>query len=711
MADLTRLVTPRSVAVIGASATPGSPGHSATMNVLRRSRLPGSVYLVNPTRTEIDGHPCLSSVDELPQDQVDTALVVVGANSVVSTVEACGRQGVSHAIVPTGGLGEVGEEGRSEERRLKALTEKYGIRLYGPNCPGLTNVHDDVYLTVSPGAAGDTTAGGIGLITQGGALGRNVMQYSERGVGIGCWLSAGNEVDLELSDFVEHLAGDDRITTIACVIEGFRDGERFLSAAELANAAGKPVTAMVLGRSKSGAHAAQSHTAHMATTDRVVRSLLRQHGVAVVDDIDELVEQAALFDRGVRCRDISPCVVSFSGGAAVGAADALELHGIPLAPLAPQTQRRLRTALPTFGTVGNPLDLTMEAMRRFEIVSDTVSALADDPGVNTLVVAVPGDYAQITEQFVERTMAFAGAGRHVIPIWSSPRRGAGCATLEARGLLPFTTMNGAARALARTATYQRWLDRRVDDSGGEREHSGTPTLPTTLPTTPRSSTTPLTEYATKQLLSEYGLAVPAGQLCHSPDAAATAAATLGPPTVMKIQSPRLAHKTEAGGIALGIRSPEEAHARWDALVESAESTGLTARDLDGVLIEQMAPEGTDLIVSVRHDPVFGRISAVGLGGIFTEVLGDIIFLTGRATADDLESMLETLVAYPVITGTRGTHPVNITALANVLDRLHTIVDQEQLDEIEINPMRSVAPDGTLLALDALAVVRATGARP
>jgi acyl-CoA synthetase (NDP forming) len=705
MADLTRLVNPRSVVIVGASATPHSPGHSAVRNVLAHSRIAGPIYLVNPSRGEIEGHPCLASVDELPANEVDTALVVVPAASVVTTVEACARRGVSNAVIPVGGLGETGEAGRAEEAKLRAITQRWGIRLYGPNCPGLTNVDDGVYLSVSPGASHDTTSGPIGLITQGGALGRNIMQYGDRGVGIGCWFSAGNEVDLELSDFVEHFIGDDRITAIACIIEGFRDGPRFLRAAQAANAEGKPVVALVLGRSASGAQAAQSHTAHMATTDRVVRSLLRQHGVTVVEDIDELVEQAALFARGVRPAHLAPVVISFSGGAAVAAADALELEGITPAVLAPATRERIREVMPTFGTVANPLDLTMDAMRRFEIVSGSVSALADDPDVNALVVSVPGDYAEITARFVRETLAFEGPDRHVIPIWSSPRHGQGCTDLQAHGLLPFSTAGGMARALARAREYRRWTDRRT--GSGSARHPTQPTQPTQpLANGLTESEGPLAEFAAKRLLTRYGITSPEGELCSDRDGAVATAARLGFPVAMKVQSRLLPHKTEAGGVALGVRSAAEVETAWDQLIDSTRKAGLEPRALDGVLVERMAPPGTDLIVSVRHDPVFGRICAVGLGGIFTEVLGDIVFLTGRPGWRELEALLQTLTGWPVLAGARGSRPVDIAALADVLAVLDAVVEQEEeLDEIEINPLRSASSDGTLVALDTLAIPR------
>jgi acyl-CoA synthetase (NDP forming) len=708
MADLTRLVNPRTVAIIGASATPNSPGHSAVQNVLRHSRIEGSVYLVNPSRREIEGHPCLATVDELPANEVDTALVVVPAAAVVETIEACARRGVSNAVIPVGGLSETGEAGRAEEAKLQAIARRSGIRLYGPNCPGLTNVQDSVYLSVSPGASHDTTPGHIGLITQGGALGRNIMQYGDRGVGIGCWFSAGNEVDLELSDFVEHFISDDRITAIACIIEGFRDGARFLRVAQEAGEAGKPVVALVLGRSATGAQAAQSHTAHMATTDRVVSSLLRQHGVTVVDDIDELVDQAALLGRGVRPAHLAPVVISFSGGAAVAAADALEMAGIPPAVLRPATRDRIAEVMPSFGTVANPLDLTMDAMRRFEIVSGSVAALADDPEVNALVVSVPGDYAQITARFVQETLAFEGPGRHVIPIWSSPRRGEGCTDLEARGLLPFATASGMARALARAHEYRLWTDRRA-----RTETTRSPVPPAGNRTGAHQTGAgrtgapdgPLVEFEAKRLLAEYGMTIPEGALCPDRDSAVATAAELGYPVAMKVQSRSLQHKTEAGGVVLGVRSADEVATAWEQLIDASRKAGLGADALDGVLVERMASPGTDLIVSVRHDPVFGRLSAVGLGGIFTEVLGDIVFLAGRPGAQELEALLRPLVGWPVLAGARGSRPVDLAGLAEVLAMLDTLVAAEELDEIEINPLRSISSDGTLVALDTLAIPR------
>ncbi|MEV8195285.1 acetate--CoA ligase family protein [Rhodococcus pyridinivorans] len=702
MTDLSYLLTPRSVALIGASGTPGSPGYDAAVNLIRHSRVQGSIYLVNPRRSEIEGHPCVAQIEDLPQAEVDTAVVMVSAAATADAVERCAKRGVRFAIIPTGGLGEAGESGRVEEQKLREISREYGIRVYGPNCPGLTNVNDGIFMSVSSGASADRVGGSIGLITQGGALGRNVMQYMDRGVGIGCWLSAGNEVDLELSDFIEHLVGDPEISTIACIIEGFSDGARFLSAARRAGVAGKPIVAMVLGRTESGALAAQSHTAHMGARGKVARSLLRQHGVTVVDDIDELAETVSHFARGLATRADSPCVVSFSGGAAVAAVDALELEGIRPASLQDVTRQALREALPKFANAANPLDLTMEVMRRPEIAAAAVHALRSDSGINTLVVPIPGDYGAITEQFIEEMLRYEDehdSDGRVVAVWSSPRRGSGCTVLERRGILPFGSTRSMARTLANAAAFRRWRDRLTEDTPGS---SGGHPLQNDLSSDSLGAPVQWTEATAKRSLRVRGVSVPPGTLVERKESLAEAVSEVGFPVAMKIQSAALPHKTEVNGVILGVTELEDALTAWDTLLEGARAAGVEATAVDGILVERMATPGTDLIVSVQRDPTFGPISAIGVGGIFTEVLGDIVFFSGAPSSADLRAGLQELAAWPVLSGFRGRRPVDCDALESVLRNLITMVERpDGLQEVEINPLRVLDSDGSTVALDAL----------
>ncbi|MBR7194620.1 acetate--CoA ligase family protein [Gordonia sp. SCSIO 19800] len=701
MTDLSYLLTPRSVALIGASGTPGSPGYDAALNLVNHSRVQGSIHLVNPRRSEIEGHPCVAQIEDLPQDEVDTAVVMVSAASTVDAVERCAKRGVRFAIIPTGGLGEAGESGRVEEQKLREISRAYGIRIYGPNCPGLTNVNDEIFMSVSSGASADRVGGSIGLITQGGALGRNVMQYMDRGVGIGCWLSAGNEVDLELSDFIEHLVDDPKITTIACIIEGFSDGARFLAAARRAGVAGKPVAAMVLGRTDSGALAAQSHTAHMGARGKVARSLLRQHGVTVVDDIDELAETVSHFARGVPARSDSPCVVSFSGGAAVAAVDALELEEIRPAALEDATRQALREALPEFANAANPLDLTMEVMRRPEMAAAAVRALASDPGINTLVVPIPGDYGAITERFIQEMLRFeegpASDGR-VVAVWSSPRRGAGCTVLEERGILPFASTRSMARTLANAEAFRRWRALVSEDTSRAGVDPPRGESTNALGDAPGE----WTEATAKRSLRERGVSVPRGTLVESREDLSAALTEVGFPVAMKIQSAALPHKTEVNGVILGVTELREALSAWDNLLEGARAAGVEATAVDGVLVEHMATPGTDLIVSVQRDATFGPISAVGVGGIFTEVLGDVVFFSGAPSSAELRAGLKELAAWPILSGFRGRRPVDCAAVESVLRNLITMVEGPgALQEVEINPLRVLDSDGSTVALDAL----------
>lgn len=704
MTDLAGLLAPSSIAIIGASATAGAPGRDVYENIAHHSKFDGELFLVNPARAEIDGRRCYRAISELPANSIDVAVVVVGVQDVVSSVEQCAERGVRFAIIPTGGMGELGSAGKLAEARLREVVAESGIRLYGPNCPGLSNVNDGIFMSVSPSARSDTLGGSIGLVTQGGALGRNAMQYMDQGLGIGCWLSAGNEVDLELSEFVAHLVADPRIAVIACVIEGFQDGSGFLRAVLEAGAVGKPVVAVVLGQSDVGARAAESHTAHLAGSGRVAEAVLRQHGVVVVPDVTELMEQSALLARRTGGQ-IRPCVVSFSGGAAVGAVDALAGEGLELAELGPRTLSQLTAVLPSFATAANPLDLTMEVFRRTEIARDSAAILGRDPGVNTLVVPVPADYGEITRTFAREVMGFESeaAGNRVVPVWTSPRRGGGNEEFERHGAMPFSRMSGLARALRRCQEYERWRARpatrrsRTDSAEPPSERGRA---------APRRDIGELTEVAAKALLAEYQVPVPAGELAESPRAAAQVAERIGFPVVMKVASAAIAHKTDVGAVATDVGSVAAVHDQWTALMAASGDAGIRTGDIAGLLVEQQAAVGVDLLVAVRRDPTFGRIVALGLGGVFTEVLNDVTFAVPPMAADELRALLADLAGWPLLEGARGRPPADLDALAEVVTRLDELISQHpDITEVEINPLRLYPVGEGAVALDALITAR------
>lgn len=337
--DLHLLFNPRSIALVGASSRSDSVGGRTLENLLDFSKLKGPLYLVNPNQAQIRGLACYASLHDLPEAP-DVAIITVPAKSVLSALQACADKGARFAIVLTSGFGEMGEAGKRVEAQMRALADQSGMRIYGPNCPGLNNINAQIGMSFSPAFRLDLTAGPIGLATQGGGLGRTVMQSMERGIGVAAWASSGNQADLEVSDFIHYMADAPDVKVIVTVIEGFKSGEKFVAAVQHAAAQGKPVVALKVGKSAYGIRAAQSHTASITGTAQINSAVLKQLGVIEVDDMDELVDTAWLLARQLPTSKDKLVIYGPSGGAVTLAADKVGSAGLTLSEFAPSTTDR-----------------------------------------------------------------------------------------------------------------------------------------------------------------------------------------------------------------------------------------------------------------------------------------------------------------------------------------------------------------------------------
>ena len=425
--DLVELTRPRSVMIVGASSKPGTLGHTTVVNVLEHSDFDGEVHLVNPKGGELFGKPLHASVAAVPVQGIDVALLLVPAESAVDTLRACAAKGVRYVIVFTGGFAELGEAGRTVEAEMLALAQRSGMRLYGPNCAGMTMLAPRLGLTFSTEFRNDGRTGKlsrIGLVTQGGGLGRSLMQGNERGVCFSRWFSTGNELDLDSADFINWLAHDPGTDLICTVMEGIRSGPRFIAAAAAARRAGKPLIALKIGRSDFGKKAAQSHTASLAGEDAVNDAVFSQYGVIRVEDLDELLDVASLISR-VGARSLhNICVYSSSGGAGVLSADKVGEAGLAMAVLADETVAEMARHAPAYAALTNPVDLTTKALTDPDLARRCLAPLFADPGVDAVLYPITSNYSASTEGLVRNMLAVAqGGAKAFVPVWMSSRRG------------------------------------------------------------------------------------------------------------------------------------------------------------------------------------------------------------------------------------------------------------------------------------------------
>lgn len=693
-ADLSRFVNPRNIAVVGASARESSQGRRLYDNLALHSSVPGEIYAVNPAYQEIGGRPCWPSISALPQAEIDVALIMINASLVLDALRQCAARGIPFAVVMTSGFSEAGEEGQRLEREIAELCEATGLHVYGPNCPGFVNVRDRLGMTFSPAFKDDLNTGSIGLATQGGGLGRNLLQGLSYGQGVGLWFSAGNEVDLEIPDFIAHMANDPKTSVIALLMEGVKDGRRLTAALELARARNKPVVVLKVGRSEAGVRAAQSHTASVAGTAAVNSAVFRQFGAIEVDDLDQLLAVSRLLTRITPKSGNGLCIYTFSGGTAALAADIAGAAGLPMASFAPETKAALRKLLPDFASIDNPVDTTADILRNPEASAACLRAICADPAVGTVLFPIPMDYGSITDGMAQAIATVAAETETlIVPVWMSRRLGGGFQLLETAGLLPFLSLSDAIAALSKAIPWKRPDRRAVAPPAHVDAATGQACM--------------LSEAAAKAMLRAAGLPIPEGVVTASADQAAREAERLGFPVVMKVVSAQIAHKTEAGGVKLGIASAGAAREAYAAIRESVARHHPDAV-IDGILVERMLPPGgREVLVGVHSDAAFGLVLTFGLGGIFVETIRDVAHRMVPLSRDDARALLREIRHADVLDGVRGQAPADLAALEDLILRVSDFAwsRRDALQELELNPVWVGAEGQGAMPLDALIGLR------
>lgn len=698
-ADLSRLIRPRSIALVGASDREGSIGERTLTNLVTHSTFDGEVYLVNSSKSEIRGQRCWPSVASLPATP-DVAVVAVPASGVLTVIEECAARGVAFAVILSSGFGEAGAEGEREQQRMKEIAERGGLRLYGPNCPGLTNVNGRLGLTFSPSFPHDLTPGPIGLATQGGGLGRNVMQAMERGIGIGLWASTGNEVDLQVADFIHYMAEAPDIKVIVTLLEGIKDGPKFIAAVQRAAANGKPVIGLKVGKSEYGRRAAQSHTASLTGSAEVNSAVFRQFGVIEVDDIDELVDTAWLFARAMPGAQEALGIYCSSGGTAALTADVVGSAGLTLAEFTAQTTEVLRAKLPAYAAIGNPVDTTAMVLSDKTVVETTLGCVANDPNLALTIVPIALDYGETTTRLADNIInAQKGCVAPIVPIWMSDRLGEGYQKLVAAGFAPPRSVGKAIKAIGRWVEYGRW----------HRAHTGGEplVLPPLIAPLGDATTRSLSEAQAKARLREAGFALLPHALARSLEEARATADGMGYPVVAKIASEQIVHKSDIGGVQVGLQNGAQVEAAWRQIMASVvkHQPGAT---IDGLLIEKMAPRGgVELMIGVTRDPVFGHVMTFGLGGIYVEIFRDVTRRLLPIGAHDAAAMVREMRSFALLDSARGRPKADVAALEALLVHVSDFVVRhaDRLEEMDLNPVWVGAAGEGAMLLDAVIIER------
>ncbi len=699
MRSIHKMLNPRSIAVVGASPKGGYGGR--LLNAVLKAKDRVRIYPVNPNYDEIAETKCYRSIADLPEAP-DLVGIVVPYDKVLPVMKECVAKKAGSAIVISAGFAERGIAARLDlQKQVGAYAKESGLRITGPNCLGLANVRDDIWATASSRTLGGLT-GHIALVCQSGAtaFGPFLLRAVDAGIGLSHIISTGNETDLDFADFARYLIDDPDTRVIAGFVEGFKDVQKFIAVAKLAAERGKPIVLIKIGRSASGAEAARSHTAALTGADALYEAVFKQYGVIRVQDYDELLEVSHLLANSKKPPHRGVSVVSHSGGISSLTADMLGLAGLELPKLTPRARDGINGILKDFGWAANPADVT--GFARGEHFPKIMDYMINEPTVGTLVIASAGAGNQVDQVIAQRD----ASDKAVAFFWTASR---GDKTtlpkLKAANIPIFYTPDKLARGLKWLLDYHAWRDHRV--SGGiAKVPAPDAAQKKVLQHLDTIGRTTLSESESKQAIAAWGVAAPREILATSAAAAADAAKKIGYPVVLKVDSPDILHKTEAGVVRLGLRNADEVHAAYAEIMANAAKHAPAAK-INGALVQEMVTGGVEVIVGVSYDAQLGPMLLFGSGGVMVEVYNDVALRHCPITRSEALEMIDEVKGARLLRGFRGKPAADIDALADTLVHVsHLAVHLEgRLAELDINPLMVLPKGQGVKAVDALVVLK------
>ncbi|RKJ99162.1 acetate--CoA ligase family protein [Alicycliphilus denitrificans] len=707
MHDLDSMFSPAAVAVVGASEGTEKIGGKVLATLMKHG-FAGQIYPVNPARAEIAGLKAYPNVSATP-GPVDLALIAIPASMVPDCVQECAQKGVRAAVIFSSGFRDAGEEGARLEQRLKEIGAATGIRISGPNAEGFYNVAEGVAATFSPAINIDkgqaARADRIGIISQSGGLGFAFFNRGRRSdMSFSHIVSVGNQVDLEIAEYLEYMVEQPQTRVLMMYVESLRNPARFLRAAERAADMGKPIVMVKVGRSKAGQRAAQSHTGAIAGSTQVADAVFAHHGIVMADDQDRLLDTAAGFARHSLPQGSRVAIVSASGGTAVWLADACEAAGLELPEIDQERQARIAEFIPEYGSPNNPVDITAQGVDGY---ARSLAILADAPYVDAIILAATFAHER---RLVNEGQAIAEITRRIdkpvfLYSYTLPSEKS-LAIMQELGLHCYTSLQGCVHAIKSMWQYQQFLSSRASRRAPARTSGQLPQQARALLAHSQAS---LCEYDSKELLRQYGIGVPREELAATADEAVAHAQELGYPVALKVQSPDIPHKTEAGVVRLALKSEEQVRQAFEEVCVNARSYAPQAQ-LRGVLVQPMARPGLELMAGIINDPDFGPMVMTGLGGIHVEVLEDVALEPAPLTHATARSMLQRLRGYRLLEGVRGQPPRDIEAVAALLVQLsHLAHDaRDKLAEFDVNPIFVHEAGQGVTVVDALGIPAVSG---
>ena len=676
-------LSPKSIAVVGASDKQGSVGRAITSNIMNGYK--GTVYPISPTRETVFDQKAYKSVLDVP-DPIDLAVVITKNTVVPIVLEECGKKGIKGAIVITAGFKEVDEEGKKLEQKLKDIATKYGVKVIGPNCLGVMNLEpktmmNSTFLKITP------KSGEIALVSQSGAICAALAEdASAQGIGFSAVVSMGNKADMTEIDILKMLAEHEQTKVIVMYLEDMGNGQEFLKVCKQItknNEIKKPILVLKSGRSPEGAKAAMSHTGALMGSDEIYDAVLKQSGAIRVDTMEELFDYATAFSKQPLPTEGDLVIVSNAGGPAIISTDACSKMNIKMADIT-SVRKKIDAVIPPWGSSRNPVDIVGDAdFNRFNNVLDRVLA---HPKVGSVIsMCTPSgtlDYDKLAEVIVKMSKKYK---KTMLASLMGLDEGITNREILAKGNVPYYTYaEGAIRTLAAMIRFRNWVK---SPNGKITKFKVNKSKAQKIFDKVKNEKRPnLLEEEGQEVLKAYGLPLPASSLATTESDAVKTAKKIGYPVVMKIASPQIIHKSDAGGVKVNLTNDAEVKAAFKTIIKNAKKYDKKA-EIKGVLIVEMVKGGKELIIGSKLEPGFGPVIMLGMGGIYVEVLKDVTFKLAPVTDKESDDMIASIKTQKLLQGVRGEKPSDIAKLSECIQRLSQLVsDFKEIKELDMNPV-------------------------
>lgn len=675
-------LNPKSIAVIGASERPGTIGKAIISNILNGYK--GEVYPITPSHESVFGRKAYKSVMEVP-NSIDLAVVVTPSKIVPAVMEECGKKGIKGAIIITAGFKEIGGEGEELQNRVAEISKKYGLRIIGPNCLGVMNLSEQTmmnstFLKITP------KTGNIALISQSGAICAALVEDAiAQDIGFSAVISVGNKVDMNETDLLAMLENDEQTKVIVMYLEDISDGRRFIEVSRRITKESKhrkPVLVLKAGRTPEGAKAAMSHTGALMGSDEVYDSIFKQAGVIRVDGMQELFDYATAFAKQPLPGD-EVVIVTNAGGPGIISTDALSKYGIKMANIE-DIRPKINKMIPSYGSSLNPVDIVGDAdYNRFDNV---LSEVLDHPNCGVAVVmCTPSatlDYDGLARVVVKMSKS---KGKTILASLMGLAEGTENKRIMSEGGVPhYMYAELAIRALKSIYDYKAWLNAPTGEMKTfkvDRE-----SVSEVFNSVKRQNRSHLIEEEGYEVLKAYGFPVPKSVLANDEDECAKAAQEIGYPVVMKIASADIIHKSDAGGVKVNLTNEQEVRNAYRSIMSSVKNYKSDANIL-GVLVQELVKGGKETIIGAKHDPKFGPLVMFGMGGIYVEVLKDVVFRLAPINEYEARDMIESVKTSKLLKGVRGEKPSDVNAVVDCLLRLSQLItDFPEIAEFDMNPL-------------------------